>query len=183
MLEAEQKKFMLMMLVVVSISLLGLLARWQAGNVLLLYTYFSDRRRGGQREDHSSTYNKTWWTINVPNFRQAKFIRTFRVSKGVFKALVAKAMLAKDFEVSGAKANVATPPDMQIAMFLYKNGRPISYFDVAERFGVSEGHCFQCVRRVLHFINTEFKVRARPEDTVDMSSFSSFRLDNATFVL
>jgi hypothetical protein len=121
--------------------------------------YYRDRRRGGQRENHRATYDKEWWEKRVPHFGHAKFVRTFRVSRRVAQRLVEEAQKDAAFEVHPSKVWCASSPYKQVCMFLFKNGRPISFFDVAERFGVSEGHAHECVYRVLDFILRRFEVR------------------------
>lgn len=124
--------------------------------------------RRGPRASHkaSRTHSRLWWTQDVPKMSEADFARTFRVPRAVFNTLAAAAALCVLF--SGA---LSLPSDMQVAIGLYKLARPISFFDLAQKFGVSTGAAHFATSRFITFLITTFgqsQVFDRWPTTLDM---------------
>lgn len=105
--------------------------------------------RSGARASHAAgrVHSRLWWEKDVQHMSDSDFSRTSRVPRVIFLALVAAASLCSLF--TGARA---LPVDMQVAIGLYKLARPISFFDLAQKFGVSTGAAHHAVTRFVQFL-------------------------------
>lgn len=108
--------------------------------------------RSGPRVSHTAAreHSRLWFEKDVPRMSPADFARTFRVPRVIFDMLVASASLAVVF--SAPEHLYPLPVALQVAMALYKLGRPISYFDLAQKFGVSPASAHRAVQRVVLFL-------------------------------
>ena len=127
--------------------------------------------RCGPRRSHTAAYSRDWYNKAMTVMSESDFARTFRVPRAVFTALVYAAEVSVFFAAPEYKH--ALPVMLQVAMGLYKCvpyavagrflsgpllhrppllaralrriARPISYFDLAQKFGVSESSAHKSV--------------------------------------
>jgi hypothetical protein len=105
--------------------------------------------RSGPRASHKASrmHSRLWWSEDVPKMSEADFARTFRVPRVIFNTLAAAAALCVLF--SGA---LSLPPDVQVAIGLYKLARPISFYDLGQKFGVSTSAAHFATSRFITFL-------------------------------
>ena len=97
-----------------------------------------------KRVSRAALRSKHWWDVCVPQMPLADFIRTFRVSRSVFRQLVD--CLHRSTAVQRpCNEGRAVSLELRVAITLYKCSRAISYYDVAQKFGVAEATAFSIV--------------------------------------
>ena len=78
---------------------------------------------------------------------EADFARTFRVPRAVFDIICAAAVAYVLCSGVGS-----LPTDMQVAIGLYKLARPISFYDLAQKFGISTSAAHFATTRFITFL-------------------------------
>lgn len=98
-----------------------------------------------------------WWRVCVPAMSDYRFRRNFRVPREVARTLYSKLQSLPEFQ---RKKNSPTKEPVDVAralcMTLYRLGSNRSNFDIAERFGVSEGYVYKWIDAVLGAIESHF---------------------------
>jgi hypothetical protein len=105
--------------------------------------------RSGLRVSHKASriHARQWWGADVPNMSEEDFARTFRVPRAVFAMLAAAAVTYVLCTGAGS-----LPTDMQVAIGLYKLARPISFYDLGQKFGVSTSAAHFATSRFITFL-------------------------------
>jgi len=82
-----------------------------------------------------------WWRYTVPDLRarhHRRFARAFRVPPRVFDSIVASTAASPFFAPSASNVSTFLDPSLQVGIALWRFGRTVSVYDVADKFGVSE---------------------------------------------
>jgi DDE superfamily endonuclease len=118
----------------------------------------TDGRRSASRQSHLHTRSTDWFDRCVPLLSPYDFIRTFRVSRAIYARICADARATGNFDVRPCNASKQSSVELLVAMFLYKLGRTESYYTLAQKFGVTEGHAISAMERVERFMIGKYYV-------------------------
>lgn len=108
--------------------------------------------RSAARMSWIHTRSSDWWQRCVPELSTADYVRTFRVDRFVFGRLADSIRAALATTARGCNIARASSIELLLAMCLYKASRPITYWDLAQKFGVTEGHAYSAVHDIADLV-------------------------------